>query len=560
MTRLPDRPHPDHLKKQAKELLALYRAGALEAISRFRDALPQARGRSDEAIVALRLRLADAQSCVAREYGFASWADLSHFVAARLARAADRVGQVRNLLGLIYAGDITGGTGNARPAVAARVLAETPGLTDGDPYLACAVGDETALARETARDPAWVNRPGGPLALPPLVAVAHSSLARLPAYRDRLRAAARFLLDAGADPNQSVANRWMASPEAPDADHPLSALYGAAGQNRDPEMTRLLLARGADPNDGESLYHSLENPDCTRLLLEAGAHVSGTNALYRALDMDSAEPLRLLLARGGDANARPHGAPGGAWGTPLLWAIRRRRSPAHIAALLAAGADPSATTSRGESATTLALKLGLPAIADMLSAAGGATATLSPSDAFVAAAARGDAEEARRLLSAHPDLVARLPEADQRLLPELAAEGADAGVRTMVRLGWPVATRGGDWAASALNHAVFRGDAALTRFLLEHGAQWTETHGFGDNAAGTLSWASCNAPVAGGDWAGSAEALMAHGMPGAEPDAEGSDLLVVGGVRRRFADDVADVLLAASTSPGGRVAGRSDGG
>jgi hypothetical protein len=157
-------------------------------------------------------------------------------------------------------------------------------------------------------------------------------------------------------------------------------------------------------------------------------------------------------------------------------------------------------------------------------------------------------------------MLAALSEAQLRLLPELAAQGAGDAVRVMVALGWPIATRGGDWAASALNHAVFRGDAALTRFLLEHGAQWTEAHGFGDNAAGTLSWASCNAPIADGDWVGTAEALVAYGMPGAEPDPDGSDLLVVGGVRRRFADDVADVLLAASTSASGRVAGPSDGG
>ena len=42
--------------------------------------------------------------------------------------------------------------------------------------------------------------------------------------------------------------------------YPLSTLYGAAGANHDPALTNLLLDAGADPNDGELLYHSLENP------------------------------------------------------------------------------------------------------------------------------------------------------------------------------------------------------------------------------------------------------------------------------------------------------------
>jgi hypothetical protein len=110
-------------------------------------------------------------------------------------------------------------------------------------------------------------------------------------------------------------------------------------------------------------------------------------------------------------------------------------------------------------------------------------------------------------------------------------------------LSWPIAIRGGDWTASALNHAVFRGDAELTRFLLQHGASWKEEHGYGDNVCGTLSWASCNAPVAGGDWLGSAEALVAHGLPPAQADPQGSESVIINGQRKRFSAEVNDVLL-----------------
>ncbi len=118
----------------------------------------------------------------------------------------------------------------------------------------------------------------------------------------------------------------------------------------------------------------------------------------------------------------------------------------------------------------------------------------------------------------------------------------------MVELGWPIATRGGDWDASALNKAVFRGDAGLVRFLLEHGASWKERHGFDDNACGGLSWASCNEPPDGeGDWLGCAEALVAHGMPAARPAPESPDWVLVDGQRYVFSEEVTDFLLGVSS-------------
>lgn len=171
---------------------------------------------------------------------------------------------------------------------------------------------------------------------------------------------------------------------------------------------------------------------------------------------------------------------------------------------------------------------------------------LSEEDRFVAACAGGDAQAARSIQARRPDLPLALPEARLRLLPELAASGAREAVTVMVALGWPIAIRGGDWNASALNHAVFRGDAELAGFLLDHGASWEEEHGFGDNACGTLSWASRNEPEPGGDWAGCAEALVAHGMPRGRHDPGGSGDIVIGGQARPFSDEVAEVLLGGS--------------
>jgi hypothetical protein len=131
----------------------------------------------------------------------------------------------------------------------------------------------------------------------------------------------------------------------------------------------------------------------------------------------------------------------------------------------------------------------------------------------------------------------------------MTAEGGDEGARLMVELGWPIAVRGGDWNASALNLAVFRGNPVLTRFLLEHGASWREEHGYDDNVCGTLSWASCNEPIAGGDWVGCARALLEHGMPGATPDREDPERVLIDGRRMIFSAEVTEVLLGVSDPP-----------
>ena len=85
------------------------------------------------------------------------------------------------------------------------------------------------------------SAPGGPRGWAPIL------------YVDPLRASPRpsspaTLLARGADPNATFTNEYG----------PMSAVYGAAGVRHDPELTRVLLEAGADPNDGESLYHAAE--------------------------------------------------------------------------------------------------------------------------------------------------------------------------------------------------------------------------------------------------------------------------------------------------------------
>ena len=81
--RLPVSANIDHLKHQAKNLLAAIRAHELSAFQRAREFHPRCAQMSDEALGARTFTLSDAQLAIAREYGYASWPRLKVVVAER---------------------------------------------------------------------------------------------------------------------------------------------------------------------------------------------------------------------------------------------------------------------------------------------------------------------------------------------------------------------------------------------------------------------------------------------------------------------------------------------
>jgi ankyrin repeat protein len=198
---------------------------------------------------------------------------------------------------------------------AERLLAAQPEI-ERDPWA------RLVLGRGWEGDP---NERGGPRGWPPLLYVCHSCFAS--------PALARELLVRGADPNARFRNEHGE----------MSALYGAAGVLHDPELTLILLEAGADPDDGESVYHATEaeSPKCLRLLLEHGAETRGTNALAHALDGDRLEAVRLLLKAGADPSE----------GALVAHAVRRGRGPEFLRLLAEHGADvdrPGGETWRGD--------------------------------------------------------------------------------------------------------------------------------------------------------------------------------------------------------------------
>ena len=219
-----------------------------------------------------------------------------------------------------------------RPDRARELIEAAPGLRD-DAWVALTLGDASRI------DDA--GKPGGPLALPPLFYVARSRIAHdnLPAARD--------LLARGSDPNGPGGDEWTN--------------LSVACSRGDAPLAQLLLEAGAEPNDNDSLYHSVEPAEdaCTRLLLDHGAKVPGTNALWHALDYDRLDRVRLLLEGGGEPNESPD------W-PALHHAVIRGRSHQFLRLLVECGADPQQRDRNGRTAFQHALRRGREDLAETL--------------------------------------------------------------------------------------------------------------------------------------------------------------------------------------------------
>jgi ankyrin repeat protein len=428
----------EQLRKQAKELVKAARAGDTDALARLGAREPI---------------LANAQLVLARENGFASWPAL---VAAAEA----------SVEGFVEAAT------DGRRDRADRLLQARPEI-ERDPWA------RLVLGRGWDGDP---NRPGGPRSWAPLLYVCHS------VYADA--DLARELLTRGADSNATFTNEYGE----------MSALYGAAGVVHDPQLTRVLLEAGARPDDGESVYHSLEAEDstCLRLLLEAGAQVTGTNALGHALDYDRIEPVRMLLEAGGDPNE----------GAVVAHAVRRGRGPEFIRLLAEHGADldrSGGETWRGDVPLRTAYAHSvlrnrtdsMEALAEL-----GASTDVDPADLVVAAVARGEAPPAPLPENLDPDA--------QEVLILGALEGHLDAVVSAVGPNFRGVV-GGSPEGTLLHHAAWMGNPSLVQELLERGADALASTP--DTFATPLAWAVLSSQYytsADRDYVGVAEALVEH--------------------------------------------------
>lgn len=497
---LPSPPDLELLRKRAKELLRDARRGDPEAVARCR-AVPRLASLVADSAVAKAVRLADAQSAIAREHGFPSWPKLKRHVegAEPLAARAERF-----LVALA--------AGGARRA--GRLLARFPAIARANLHSAAAAGDAEFVAAVLAREPRLVSAVHAGSGLTPLLFAAASPL---PPDAGGLVAGAATLLDAGADPNE-------AKPFEEDGVRTrLTALYHACVRGH-ARLARLLLERGANPNDGESVYHAaeLDRRECLEVLLSHGADFSspcaefGNTPLYFLAGYRDAHPsaasatagMRYLLERGADPNVESLAVRE----TPLHRLAANGRSAAVAEMFLDFGADPNRPRADGRTPYALAVRSGNVAFAEALVRRGAARESVAPVDALVGACLRADAPAARAIAAAYPEVIASLGPEDRAMVVHAVFEGCVESVRLMAELGFGLVQEG-EWGGTPLHHAAWLGKVAMTRALLDLGAPVdARDNRFGSSPLGWAAHGSTNArPGADDDYVAVVRALLDAG-------------------------------------------------
>ena len=361
------------------------------------------------------------------------------------------------------------------------ILAAQPEVAIGNIHAAAILGDEAGVRRFLAIDGLDATAKGGPRGWDALTHLCFSRYLRIDRARsDGFVRAATALLDAGASANTG----WTEKNHQPEPEWE-SAIYGAAGVAHHPELTRLLLERGADPNDGETPYHAPETYDnaALKILVESGKLTTASLAtlLLRKTDWHDYGGIKYLLEHGVDPNVTTR------WGkTALHNAVLSDNDLAIVELLLDHGADPLAVATcpergsprRGhQTAVALAARRGR---GDALNgfARRGFSIELEGLERLLAACARHDAAAVQAIAASGPQIVNELRADSGRFLAAFAGVDNVDGVRLLLDLGVavdaPFVEGEGYFDVApnslALHVAAWRANHATVRLLIERGS------------------------------------------------------------------------------------------
>jgi hypothetical protein len=456
---LPDDASLDQLRKQAKDVRDLARAGVPGALELVAEHHPKG---------AHPVTLTGAQLVVARHYGFASWARLRQHLEMieRYRRSPDEVGQAPGAAGEFLALACLRFGGDDEPArweQAARVLAAHPELTRSSIYVAAAAADETSVRALLTADPALARREGGPYGWEPLLYLASARHDPRISQEDTL-GTARALLEHGADPDAGYLWHGLYPPYTAAA-----CALGSHDEDEHPHafaLAGLLLTAGANANDGQLLYDRQFGRDDRHLVLLFEHGLGGGDGgpwaarfgdkadspremlrgqLWWAIVHDMGDRVRLLVRHGVDFRT-PYEAPGG---RPAALRNSAGLTPAEVAKLS-----------------------GYPELAEWLVAHGAPAPALDEVNSLIAAVLAGDRDTVARLRDHVPEARERRPG-----LMAWAASGRKLdAIALLAELGFDVNARGRldipleqQWF-TPLHEAAQTGDVELARLLLGLGA------------------------------------------------------------------------------------------
>ncbi|PYP20720.1 MAG: hypothetical protein DMD54_00320 [Gemmatimonadetes bacterium] len=417
---LPPRPSLDQLKHQAKEL-------------------------QESAHVPLH----EAQTRLAREYGFASWNKLREEVEARTLEFDAALTEF-----------VKAATDDRR-ARAERILALHPKIRTANFYTALVLGDAAAVNARLTKDPSLATMTGGPRGWLPIHYICYTAVGSGHGLAD----IARRLISLGADPNTKFP--WLHH----NVRRPV--LWGASRHAQSLALVNVLLDAGADPNDGVTLPLAASAGDNPVLdaLLARGANVDqrwatdGSTALYAILNWSrTPDGVLWLLGHGADPNAvfSENGE------TPLHVAARAWDVPV-VEAMVARGADIERKRTDGRTPYAVAELNGNRAVVDWL-LAHGASPDLLDVDRLVAACSLGDRATAEALLARNPGLKSEITDDHYNAFHQ-AAERNDVGaLEVMLTAGFDPNRPDGSIGKTALHSAAMEGWLDAVRVLLAHGA------------------------------------------------------------------------------------------
>jgi ankyrin repeat protein len=364
------------------------------------------------------------------------------------------------------------------PGLACELLAADPSLARHDLACACVTGDGEHVLALLSAEPELARAELPPIGHAPILYVAFTRLGRVQPDRVAgIRAAARALLDAGADPNASFDHEgWLQAP-----------VYGAAGIANDELLTRMLLEAGADPDDvyadadpriGEALYHASEFPDpaCAALLIDAGTDRQAVRrALGRALNFPNEAIVAMFCEHGARATSGH-----------LHQAVLRRRPLRTVMMLLEAGAPVDRPNEAGRTALANAVRWGSDDVAELLLERGADPASVSSGD-----------RELGRYLSDGGSAPERPDRVGVDRLLDWAIQGGDAlAVGRLLDAGAAV---DGDPADEhpPIGQAAWRGHAEVVHELVARGARLTFPRGGSAVGAALHGSRHCHDPEGG---------------------------------------------------------------